>query len=92
MANAKDQWYYTAKSLGDGKFEFHKWDVFNDEVPTLTYTTHAYGSTAASCSCPAWRPCKHMRAIDEICDKGLKDKLHLLKWTERKGWEVTKGL
>jgi hypothetical protein len=33
-----------------------------------------------------------MRAIDEICDKGLKDKLHLLKWTERKGWEVTKGL
>jgi hypothetical protein len=86
VASAKDRYYYTAKKVDGDTFEFHKWDTYNDDMPTTTYKTHPYGATAASCSCPAFRPCKHMKAVDYICDNGLADELPFLKWTEKHGW------
>jgi len=88
MVKAHLDYYYTFKQLTRSIYECHKWEEFAD-VPSVTYQVFPFGGPGnrGSCGCPAFKRCKHLKALDEILTAGRESQLPGLKWTAENGWE-----
>lgn len=90
--------YYTYKRVGVvesqiaggadmPKYQCHKWtdDGELEETYDIVYRNDVETS---SCGCPAYRPCKHKKALHEYIQKGMPDEdLWGWKWDAVNGWQ-----
>jgi hypothetical protein len=81
-----DGTYYTFRQKDANVYECAKWGEF-DDVPSATYEIFPFAGHSGKCGCPAYKRCKHLKALDEILDAGRTSQLPGLKWSVAGGWQ-----
>lgn len=91
MVRAKLQYYYTFKIVsGEGeplKVEAHKWEEETGDHSGDTYIVRPDGASFISCSCPAFKECKHLRCVKEAIQDGKAQEFWNWRWDEKNGWK-----
>lgn len=93
MVRAKLQYYYTFKVVSgmlpgeELVVECHKWEEETGDHAGDIYKVRPDGSTFVSCSCPAYRECKHLKCVKEARADGKIDELWKWRWDENQGWK-----
>jgi hypothetical protein len=68
-----------------------KWDQFGDPI-TSYYMAFNYRLAANACGCPAYRVCKHTKAVYGLWQENRLAEIQKLRWDEVDGWQENKDV